>query len=182
MTSVAAVEPQNPMERPRIAKVTVNVAVGKSGEPLEKASKILEGLTGQKPCHRLAKKTVKDFGVRKGEPIACMVTLRRETALSFLKKALATVENKLPARSFDKRGNFGFGIKEHIEIPGTKYDPELGIIGMDVNVTVGRPGHRVVERRRAKSRLGVKHFVTPEESVRLVKEMFGVEVVGSDSE
>ncbi len=170
------------MERPRIEKVTVNIALGKSGEPLEKASKILEGLTGQKPCYRLAKKTIKDFGIRSGEPIACMVTLRRQKALDFLKKALAAVEYKIPASSFDRRGNFGFGIREHIEIPGTRYDPELGIIGMDVYVTVGRPGHRIVERRRAKSRLGVKHFVTTEESACLIREMFNGEIVGSGVE
>ncbi|MEM3736773.1 MAG: 50S ribosomal protein L5 [Candidatus Bathyarchaeia archaeon] len=182
LSSTATVEYRNPMQRPRIEKVTVNIAIGKSGEPLEKASKILESLTGQKPCYRSAKKTIKDFGIRKGEPIACMVTLRKQRAMEFLSKAFAAVRNKLPTSSFDRLGNFGFGIREHIEIPGTRYDPELGIVGMNVYVTVSRPGHRVRERKRARSRIGAKHFVSPTESARLVKEIFGVEVVGGGFE
>ncbi|HDJ25897.1 MAG TPA: 50S ribosomal protein L5, partial [Candidatus Bathyarchaeota archaeon] len=107
------------MLKPKIEKVVVNCCVGRSGEPLEKAMKIIQELTGQKPCVRKAKKTIRQFGIRKGEPIACVVTLRKEKALEFLKRALAAVENKVKASSFDEHGNFSFGIKEHIEIPGT---------------------------------------------------------------
>jgi large subunit ribosomal protein L5 len=168
---------ENPALKPRVEKVTVNIAVGKSGEPLEKAMKVLQELTGQKPCKRLAKKTIRDFGIRKGEPIACAVTLRKAKAVEFLKKALAAVDNKIRKESFDKRGNFSFGIKEHIEIPGTKYVPELGIYGMDVSVTISRPGHRVQKRRRATSRVGKKHLLSPEEAMMFIKEEFGVEII-----
>lgn len=163
------------MLRPKIRKVTVNISVGKSGEPLEKAMKVLQQLTGQKPVKRKAKKTIRDFGIRKGEPTACIVTLRRERATDFLVKALQAVENKIPKSSFDRTGNFSFGIKEHIEIPGTKYIPELGIFGMDVSVTIGRPGYRVKERRRAKGRIGKKHLVNPEEAILFVNETLGAE-------
>ncbi|RLI05077.1 50S ribosomal protein L5 [Candidatus Bathyarchaeota archaeon] len=168
----------NPMTKPRIEKVTVNVAVGRSGEPLEKASKILEQLTGQKPCFRKAKKTIKDFGIRRGEPIACMVTLRKQKAIEFLKKAFAAVGNKISKSSFDKNGNFSFGIREHIELPGTKYNPELGIIGMDVCVTIGKPGYRVKERKRCRAKVGASHRVRLEEAVCYIKEAFGVEIIG----
>lgn len=169
-------EKQNPMLRPRIRKVTVNISVGKSGEPLEKAMKVLQQLTGQKPVKRKAKKTIRDFGIRKGEPTACIVTLRRERATDFLVKALQAVENKISKGAFDRTGNFSFGIKEHIEIPGTKYIPELGIFGMDISVTIGRPGYRVKERRRAKGRIGKKHLVNPEEAILFVNETLGAEV------
>jgi len=168
---------KNPMLKPRIEKVTVNVSVGKSGEPLEKAMKILEELTGQKPCTRKAKKTIRDFGIRKGEPIACLVTLRGERAENFLRKVLQAVDNRIPKESFDQLGNFSFGIKEHIDIPGTKYVPELGIIGMDVTVAMERPGYRVKRRRRAKSKIGRKHLLTVEESMLFMKDEFGVEIV-----
>ncbi|MBC7130749.1 50S ribosomal protein L5 [Candidatus Bathyarchaeota archaeon] len=167
---------ENPMINPRIEKVVVNMSVGKSGEPLEKASKVLEELTGQRPCKRKAKRTIRDFGIRRGEPIACMVTLRKEKAIEFLKKALHVVGYKLSKSCFDRYGNFAFGIREHIDLPGVKYDPEVGIYGMDVCVSVCRPGWRVKYRRRAKSKIGSKHLLTPEESMIFVKNLLGVEI------
>jgi large subunit ribosomal protein L5 len=166
----------NPMLQPRIEKIIVNMSVGKSGEPLEKAATILQQLTGQKPCKRKAKKSIRDFGIRKGEPMACIVTLRNEKAKEFIKRALQAVENKISKRSFDKLGNFSFGIKEHIDIPGTKYVPELGIHGMDVSVTLSRKGQRVKNRHKAESRVGVKHRLTPEEAITFVQDEFGIQV------
>ena len=168
---------KNPMLKPRIEKVVVNCCVGRSGEPLEKAMKIVEELTGQKPCIRKAKKTIRQFGISRGEPIACVVTLRGERAIEFLKKALAAVENKVKASSFDEHGNFSFGIREHIEIPGTKYKPELGIIGMDVCVSLERPGYRVRRRRRCRTKVGSKHRLTREEGMVFAKHELGIEVV-----
>jgi large subunit ribosomal protein L5 len=168
--------PTNPMLQPRIEKVIVNMSVGKSGEPLEKAATILQQLTGQKPCRRKAKKSIRDFGIRKGEPMACIVTLRNEKAKEFIKRALQAVENKISKRSFDQLGNFSFGIKEHIDIPGTKYVPELGIHGMDVSVTLSRKGQRVKYRHKAESRVGVTHRLTPEEAITFVQDEFGIQV------
>ncbi len=168
---------ENPMLKPRIEKVTVNMAVGKSGETLERAAKVLEQLTGQRPCKRKAKKTIRDFGIRKGEPIACIVTLRKEKAKEFLKKALHAVDNKISKERFDNYGNFSFGIREHIEMPGTKYVPELGIHGMDVCVALCRLGNRVKERRHAKSDVGSRHKLAPEEATLFIKEEFGVEIL-----
>lgn len=165
---------QNPMLKPRLVKVTVNIGVGESGERLQKAVRVLEMLTGQKPSVRRAKRTIRDFGIRKGEPIAAVVTLRRGRAVEFLRKALQAVGNKLRASQFDEFGNVAFGIKEHILIPGVRYDPEIGVFGMDVVVTVGRPGYRVARRRRARSRIPRRHRVTKEESMVLLHEMFGV--------
>ena len=165
------------MLKPRIEKVTVNISVGKSGEPLEKASKVLKQLTAQQPCKRKAKQTIRGFGIRKGEPIACLVTLRKERARNFLEKAFQALDNKLSKECFDGYGNFSFGIKEHIEIPGTKYVPELGIYGMNVSVTLGRPGYRVKRRRHAKSKVGSRHLMTAEEAMLFIKDEFAIEIV-----
>jgi large subunit ribosomal protein L5 len=165
------------MLKPRIEKVVVNISVGKSGEPLEKAAKVLKDLTGQTPCKRKAKKTIRDFGIRKGEPIACMVTLRKRRAIDFLKKVLPVVDNKISKESFDGHGNFSFGIKEHIEIPGVKYDPDVGIFGMDVCVALSRPGYRVKERRIEKAKIGSRHVLMPGEAMVFVKDALGVEIV-----
>ncbi len=168
---------ENPMLKPKIEKVVVNISVGKSGEPLEKAARVLKDLTGQAPCKRKAKQTIRDFGIRKGEPIACIVSLRGERALEFLKKVRPVIDNKLPRRSFDKYGNFSFGIDEHIEIPGVRYDPEIGIFGMDIAVSLGRPGYRVKKRRIQKSRIGSRHILTPDEAILFVRSNLEVEVV-----
>jgi large subunit ribosomal protein L5 len=165
------------MLKPRIEKVVVNISVGKSGEPLEKAAKVLKDLTGQTPSKRKAKNTIRDFGIRKGEPTACIATLRKQTAVEFLKKVLPVVDNKISRTCFDKHGNFSFGLKEHIEIPGVKYDPEIGIFGMDVCVSVGRLGSRVKQRRIERAKIGSKHIVSPEESMVFVNGFLGVEIV-----
>lgn len=165
------------MRKIRIEKVVVNSSIGKSGPVLERAVKILESLTGQKPIVRKAKKTIKGFGIHRGEPIAVMVTLRRDKARAFLAKALAAIGYKVREESFDQHGNLSFGIKEHLDIPGTKYNPELGVIGMDVIVHVSRPGRRVMLRRRAKSKVGKKHLVTREESMKFFQEEFGLKII-----
>ena len=165
------------MLKPRIEKVVINISVGKSGEPLEKATRVLKEITGRTPCKRKAKDTVRDFGIRKGESIACIVTLRKEEAIAFLNKVLPVVDKKLSSKSFDRQGNFSFGIKEHIELPGVRYDPDVGIFGMDVCVSVTRPGYRVKNRRNDRSKIGLKHVLTPEESKVFVKDTLGVEVV-----
>jgi large subunit ribosomal protein L5 len=168
---------EQPMLKPRIEKVVVNLNVGKSGEPLDKAFRVLKEIAGQTPVKKNAKQSIRDFGIRKGEPIACVVTLRRQAAIDFLKKVLPVVDNKVSRSSFDERGNFAFGLKEHIEIPGVKYDPDIGIFGMDICVTINRPGDRVHDRRKRKASIGKKHVLTPEESILFAKQTLGVEIV-----
>ena len=168
---------ENPMRRIRIEKVVINSCIGANTPRLERAAKIIEMLTGQKPEFRKAKKTIKGFGIYRGQPIAVRVTLRKQKAVEFLEKALKAVNNTLKASSFDENGNFSFGIKEHLDIPGTKYDPELGIIGMDVCVHLSRPGLRVALRKRARSKIGPGHKITREEAMEFVKNTFGVRII-----
>jgi large subunit ribosomal protein L5 len=166
----------NPLRVVRIEKVTVNIATGKSGEPLEKAKKVLNQLTEKTPATKRAKKAIKDFGVRKGEPIAAVVTLRGKDAGEFLKRALDAVSNKVKESSFDDYGNFSFGIKEHIEIPGTRYVPELGIFGATVHVTLGRPGYRIRSRGIRPAKIGSRHYVSHEDAMRFMQNNFGTNV------
>jgi len=176
MQAVTETVKENPMRTIKLAKVTVHIAVGKSGEMLEKARKVLEDITGQKTCTRQAKRTVKEFAIREGEPIACLTTLRGEKANDFLKRGLEAVSNTLKGSSFDENGNFAFGVKEHIEIPGTKYQPELGIFGMDIVGSLERPGYRVKRRRIRPSKIGKSHRVNREDAIKFVSDKFGVQV------
>ena len=166
----------NPLRVIRVGKVTLNIATGKSGEPLEKAKKVLNQLTGRTPATKRAKKAVKDFGIRKGEPIAAVVTLRRSQAVEFLGRALEAVGNKVKSSSFDDYGNLSFGVKEHIEIPGTKYVPELGIFGATVHITLDRPGYRIRNRSIRPSRIGRGHYVTREEAIAFMQSNFRTQV------
>jgi large subunit ribosomal protein L5 len=166
----------HPMRKISVGKVVINIGVGKSGEPLEKARHALEELTNRRPSVRGAKKSVRDFNIHKGEPIATMVTLRREPADEFLRRVIAANRNILKSLSFDSYGNISIGIREHIDIPGTKYNPEIGIFGMDVCVSLTRPGYRVT-KKRDKHPIGKDHRISKEDAIRFFKEQYGAEVI-----
>ncbi len=166
----------HPMQKIYIEKVAVNIGVGTSGEKLEKAYALLKELTGAEPSQRKARRTIKDFGIKRGEPIGVSVTLRRDLAVAFLQKALQAVGGRLKKTSFDERGNVCFGIKEHITIPGVKYDPAVGIWGMDVCVRLAKPGLRVQLRRRRRSKVGRRQWVTREEAIEFFQKVLGVQI------
>lgn len=165
----------SPMKNIAISKVVINIGVGRSGEPVEKAKRALNVLTGQRPKVCGAKNTVRDFGIHKGEPIGAMVTLRRDKAVEFIKRVIAAKGNIIKASSFDDFGNLSVGIHEHIDIPGTRYDPEIGIFGMDVCMALSRPGYRI-SRRRNKSSIGKNHRIKREDAIGFLKQSFGVEI------
>jgi large subunit ribosomal protein L5 len=170
------IQVSNPMRKIRVGKVVINIGVGKSGEPLEKARHALEELTNRQPSVRGAKKSVRDFNIHKGEPIGAMVTLRRESANDFLRRVIASNGNTIKSSSFDNFGNLSVGIREHIDIPGTKYNPEIGIFGMDVCASLTRPGYRVA-KKRDKHSIGKKHRISKDDAIRFFKEEFGAEVL-----
>ncbi|MFX0133839.1 MAG: 50S ribosomal protein L5 [Candidatus Hodarchaeota archaeon] len=168
---------ENPMILPKISKVTINMSIGEGGVPLEKASQVLESLVSQNPVKLKAKKTIRTFGIRKFEPIAIKTTLRGEKAINFLKRSLEVVENKLKKSSFDNYGNFSFGVKEHIELPGVKYDPKLGIFGFDVNVSLERLGFRIRRRSYRRKKIPTKIRLSPEEAMVFMEKYFGTTII-----
>ncbi|MHA1713719.1 MAG: 50S ribosomal protein L5 [Candidatus Ranarchaeia archaeon] len=175
---------KHPMRRPYISKVTVNISVGKSGEPLRRAMTILEAITGQKPVQIQAKRTIRDWGIHKKEPIACKVTLRNEIATKFLDSALDVIDRRIEETKFDAFGNFGFGINEHIllDLEGAKYDPNLGIIGMDILVSFARPGFRIRDRKLKRKKIPASHRLTPNETKTILQQQFNVQVVKPEEE
>jgi len=172
-----SVVPQNPIRTPRIAKITVNIGVGEAGEKLKKAETVLQGVTGQKPVQTLSKSTIKDWGIRKLMPLGCKVTLRDEAAEKFLIAAFKIRENRLAAYSFDAQGNFSFGVPDHTLFEGQKYDPNVGIFGMDICVTMKRPGFRIKDRRVRQRKIPSRHFISGEETAKFLADNFKVEVV-----
>lgn len=162
---------------PKIEKVTINIGVGEAGERLKKAETVLQNITKHKPVQTLSKTTNKDWGIRKQMPIGCKVTLRGKEAQEFLKEALSTRHNKMSDYSFDEQGNLAFGIPDHTIFKGQKYDPSIGIFGMDICITMQKPGYRIKHRKIAPSKIPNKHRVKREETIKFFSEKFNVEVV-----
>jgi len=159
------------MKNIRIEKLVVNCCVGESGDRLTRASKVLEELTGQKPVMSSARLTVRTFGIRRNEKIAAHVTVRGEKAEEILQRGLRVKEYELKHKNFSSTGNFGFGVEEHIDL-GLKYDPSIGIYGMDFYIVLGRPGLRVSKRKRKCNRVGIHQRVTLEEAQKWFKTKF----------
>ena len=160
-----------------VEKVVVNIGVGEAGERLVKAEKVLEMVTGQKPVETISKTVNRDLGIRQGMPLGCKVTLRGDVAEDFVKKALVIREMRVPEYSFDKEGNMSFGISDYTDFEGMKYDPEIGIFGMDISVVLRRPGNRVTQRALLRRRVPKSHRVCRDEAIQFMKDKFEVEVV-----
>lgn len=167
----------NPMRQARIEKVVVNIGVGEGGDKLQKAEKVMEMVTGAKPARTLSKVANRDWGLRVGGPIGVRVTLRGEAADAFIRKALDIRQFKVPDYSFDDGGNLNFGVSDYTDFPGMKYDPEIGIFGMDIAIVIARPGNRVKSRRLQSRKIPREHKVTREEAQDLMHTKFNVEVV-----
>jgi len=138
--------PTNPHRAVRVVKIVVNSGVGESGEARTKAEKVLQMVTRQKPVATRSHSTNRDFGIRKGQEIGAKVTLRGGAAREFLLRAFEARDKQLDVDSIDRYGNFSFGIADYTDFTGMKYDPAIGIHGMDVAVEMGRAGFRVRQR------------------------------------
>ncbi len=172
----------NPMNEVIIAKATVNIGVGEAGDQLSKALNLIESMFGQKPVRTFSKVTNPEFGIRKRQPIACKVTLRGEKADNAIRMVLDGINNNIKSTQFDAQGNLSFGIAEHIDIPGMKYDPDIGIFGMNVSVTFEKPGYRINRRKIQSHKVPKRHRITKEETMQYMKENFNVNYVDLEEE
>jgi len=169
---------KSPMKMPFLEKIVLNIGVGSGGEELERAASVLETISGKKAVKTISKKNVKEFNLRKGRPIGTMVTIRKKEAEKLLKRLLIVNNNRMLRKSFDNYGNFGFGIVEHITIPGIDYDAEIGIWGLDVTGRIVRPGMRIKYRKKPKrTKIPQHHYISRSEAQHFMRKTFGVKIV-----
>ena len=134
----------NPMQVPRLVKITLNMGVGEAAankKVLENAVADLAKISGQKPVTTKARVSVASFKIRDGWPIGCKVTLRRHQMFEFLDRLISVSLPRVrdfrgvSGRSFDGRGNFNMGVKEQIIFPEIDFDAVDAIRGMDIAIT-----------------------------------------------
>src|SRR3989339_1548578 len=164
----------NAMRSIKIEKVTLNIGAGKDQSKLEKGLILLNAIAQATPVKTITNKRIQEWGLRPGLPIGCKLTLRKEKAVKILPRLLEAIEHKLAARQFDENGNVAFGIHEYIEIPGVKYDPKIGIMGLEVCVTLERPGYRIKRRRFMARKIPTRHRIKKAEAIEFMAKNFNI--------
>ncbi|HLG24248.1 MAG TPA: 50S ribosomal protein L5 [Candidatus Nanoarchaeia archaeon] len=166
------------MRHIKVEKVTLNIGAGKDQTRLEKALNLLAAISNEKPVKTITKKRIQEWGLRPGLPIGCKVTLRKDKAMKIVPRLLDAIEHRLNKRQFDNNGNLAFGIKEYIEIADAKYDPKIGIMGLEVCITLERPGFRIKRRSVMARRVPPRHRISSEEAIDFMTKNFKVQIEG----
>jgi large subunit ribosomal protein L5 len=132
------------MQVPRIEKITLNMGVGEAvadKKIMDNAVADMTKLAGQKPVVTKSRKSIAVFKIRTGYPVGCKVTLRGTRMYEFLDRLVTVAIPRIrdfrgiPAKSFDGRGNFNFGVKEQIIFPEIEYDKIDALRGMNITIT-----------------------------------------------
>ncbi len=146
----------NSMSDIRLEKVVINIGIGMNEDMLENAKLLIKKLTNHDAGATLSKRRDPELKLRKGQKIGAVATLRGPGALELLKKTL-DANNNIIGRSSIARNSLNFGVKEYIYLSGVKYDPKIGILGMNINAAFSRKGRRVEQRRRKPGSIKKSH-------------------------
>ena len=169
-------ETENKMREISVEKITLNCGTGGPGAALEKSLKLLNLISGMKSVSTTSSKRIPTWGVRPGLEVGCKTTVLGKKAKDLLKELLQAKKNELKASNFDKYGNFSFGVPEYLDVPNIEYDPDIGIIGFEVAVTLQRKGFRLRKRATKKRPIPSSHTITQDNAIDYIKKEFGVEI------
>ena len=173
-------EADNHMRKVKLEKITLNIGAGKSQDVLEKGVKLIKNLTGVQPVKTVTNKRIPTWGLRPGLPIGCKLTLRGEQARALLKRLIAARDNVLKSSQFDDFGNIAFGIPEYIDIPEAKYDPQIGVMGLEVCITLERPGYRIRRRAYRTKKLPSRQRIRRQEAIAFLKQEYSIKIEGEE--
>ncbi len=166
----------NSMRQISVEKVTLNIGAGKDQAKLEKGMKLINSISGYKPVKTFTKKRIQEWGLRPGLPIGCKLTLRKKNALELLKRLFEAKDNTLQASNLDNEGNISFGINEYIDVPGVRYDPDIGIMGFQVCITLRRNGFRIKRRVMKRRTIPKKHRIKKDDAINFMKNTFNLKI------
>ena len=159
------------MKKIRLEKVTLNCGAGTEPHRIDKTVRLLELISGGKAKTIVTKKRIPAFGVRPGLRLGCKITLRGKNKAELLKRLLEAIGNKLSVKQINP-GSFAFGVKEYIEIPGVAYQRDIGLLGLDVCVTLTRPGAGIERKKINKGSIPLRNKITKEETIKFMQENF----------
>ncbi|MEI6731201.1 MAG: 50S ribosomal protein L5 [archaeon] len=160
------------MRHIKIEKVVLSS--GATGDNLVKANKLLGIISGAKAQIVASQKRIPDFGVSPGMEVGTSVTLRGAHAIELLKRLLGAIDNQLKVRQVSEN-HFSFGIKEYIDIPGLKYQRDIGIRGLNVTVVFQRPGFRVKLKKIKTGAVPRRQYVHKDEIIKYMGEHFSTQ-------
>jgi large subunit ribosomal protein L5 len=165
----------NQMKNIRVEKITLNVGAGKDQSKLEKGIKLLKLITNLNPIKTVTMKRVPTWGLRPNLPIGCKVTIRNKNQVKeLLNKLLYAKHSRLKESNFDNNGSISFGIHEYVEIQGMEYNHDIGLMGLEVSITLERPGFRIKRRTFKTSKIGKKHKISKQEAIDFMNKEFDI--------
>ncbi len=168
---------EHPMRKIRVEKITFNIGAGKDQKLLDKGMKLIEQIAGEKPVKRITQKRIQAWGIRPGLPVGCKLTIRDQEKINdLLPRLLEARERILTLKMFDNLGNLSFGIPEYIDIQGAEYNPDIGIIGLQISVTLVRPGFRIKNRRLQQKSIHHNHSISKQEAIDYMKKHYQIQI------
>jgi large subunit ribosomal protein L5 len=168
---------ENSMKEIQINKVVINIGTGSDQQLHASARLLIEIITGRKPADELSRTRNPAFKIAKGQKIGAFVTVRGEDARKLIVRLFEAVDNKVKIEAITNN-SISFGIPEYIDISGVKYDPKVGMLGMNVNVSFKRSGLRVALKKIKQSRVSKKHrTITKEQIIDYIGKEFSVKPI-----
>lgn len=160
----------------KVAKLTLNFGAGTDQKKLAKGVKLISMIAGKEPVRTKTTKRIPGWGLRPGLPIGCKLTIRGKEAEDLIIRFISAKDNSLSLKNFDDNGNVSFGIAEYVDIPGTKYDPELGMLGLEVSITLERAGFRLKNRKVMKRKIPLHHRISKDDAVTFFKDNYKITI------
>ncbi len=168
---------ENRMRELVLDKLVINIGTGSDDNAQAHAKRLLEIITNRKPADAVSKKRNPAFKVSKGQKIGAFVTVRGQGIKPLATRLIDAVDNRLKETAVADN-SVSFGIREYIDISGVKYDPKIGMLGMNVNLAFKRRGSRVALRKRMRATVPKKHRIVERDTIKgYMKKEFKVEFV-----